>query len=454
MHPFKTIPKLPAALIANLDTLGYETMTEIQAETIPVALSGRDLIAQAKTGSGKTAAFGIPLILKIDTEIRDPQALIITPTRELADQVGRELRRLARYRENLKITTLTGGVPMRGQISSLQKGAHIVVGTPGRLQDHLSRDTLPLYGVRTLVLDEADRMLEMGFYEAISKITSNLPRQHQSLLFSATFPEEILQLSRHILKAPERIAVAAAHAPEVIEQTAYEVASASKPEALLRILRAEKPDSVLLFCNRKTETETVAEALHAQGFAADVLHGDMDQRGRDEALLMFANGTTRVLVATDVASRGLDIPRIGLVVNYDLPYDPEIYTHRIGRTGRAGARGRAITLLTPAEVSKRAEIAPQAEQQPLVALRPDRGFVMQSAWATLCIDGGKKDKLRAGDILGTLCKEIGLSMEQVGKITIQERHAYVAIARTVAQQAYRGLQQGRIKKRKFRVWWL
>jgi len=454
MQPFKTISKLPDTLLSNLDTLGYQTMTAIQAQTIPVVLEGRDIIAQAKTGSGKTAAFGIPLIMEIDTANKDPQALIMTPTRELADQVSKELRRLARYRENVKIITLTGGVPMRGQISSLQMGAHIVVGTPGRLQDHLSRETLPLYDIRTLVLDEADRMLDMGFYEEISKIVSNLPRQRQSLLFSATFPEKIEQLSKHILKAPERITIASAHTTEVIGQVAYEVAPASKPEALLRVLRTERPDSALLFCNRKDETETVADALHAQGFASDVLHGDLDQRGRDEALLMFANGTTRVLVATDVASRGLDIPQIDLVINYDLPHDPEIYTHRIGRTGRAGATGKAVTLVTPRELPKLEEIAPEAQLQRLASLEPQRDFVMESRMVTLCIDGGKKAKLRAGDILGTLCKEIGLSPEQIGKITIQERQSYVAIAREAAPKAHKGLQNGKIKKRKFRVWWL
>ncbi len=454
MQPFNTIPKLPKPLISNLDTLGYQTMTAIQEQTIPVALEGKDIIAQAKTGSGKTAAFGIPLIIGIDTANKDPQALIMTPTRELADQVSKELRRLARYRENVKIITLTGGVPMRGQISSLEKGAHIVVGTPGRLQDHLSRETLPLYDIKTLILDEADRMLDMGFYEEISKIVSNLPRQRQSLLFSATFPEKIEQLSHNILKHPQRITIASAHTMEVIEQVAYEVEPASKPEALLRILRAEKPASALVFCNMKVETEVVADALHDQGFASDVLHGDLDQRGRDEALLMFNNGTTRVLVATDVASRGLDIPQIELVINYDLPHDPEIYTHRIGRTGRAGATGKAISLTTPRQASKREEITPEARQQALSSLEPDRHFTMESQLVTLCIDGGKKAKLRAGDILGTLCKEIGLSPEQIGKITIQERQSYVAIDRAAAPKAHKGLQNGKIKKRKFRVWWL
>ena len=454
MQPFNTISILPQPLINNLDTLGYDMMTAIQEQTIPVVMEGKDIIAQAKTGSGKTAAFGIPLILGIDTANKDPQALIMTPTRELADQVSKELRRLARYRENLKIITLTGGIPMRGQISSLEKGAHIVVGTPGRLQDHLSRETLPLYDIKTLILDEADRMLDMGFYEAISKIASNLPRQRQSLLFSATFPDKIEQLSKNILKNPQRITVASTHTAEIIEQCVYEVAPSDKPQALLRILKALQPDSALLFCNKKVETETVADLLHDAGFSADALHGDLDQRGRDEALLMFANGTTRVLVATDVASRGLDISQIALVINYDLPHDREIYTHRIGRTGRAGATGKAVSLMTPREATKREDIVPDVSVEALSVLRPEKHFVMESQKVTLCIDGGKKAKLRAGDILGTLCKEIGLSSEQIGKISIGERQSYVAVARAVAQKAYKGLQKGKIKKRHFRVWWL
>ncbi len=454
MHPFTTLSKLPKPLIDNLDTLGYETMTAIQEQTIPVALEGKDLIAQAKTGSGKTAAFGIPLIMKIDTGNRDPQALIMTPTRELADQVSKELRRLARYRENVKIITLTGGVPMRGQISSLHKGAHIIVGTPGRLQDHLSRETIRLYDIKTVILDEADRMLDMGFHDEITKIISNLPKQRQTLLFSATFPDKIETLSRDILKNPERITIEDSHKKEIIEQIAYEVEPASKPKALLQLLKSYQPISTLIFCNMKVEVDDVADALYDQGFAADVLHGDLDQRARDEALLMFSNGTTRVLVATDVASRGLDIPQIELVINYDLPHDPEIYTHRIGRTGRAGATGKAVSLYTPRQQSKLEEVAPEAITRPLDSLRVQKDFVMPSDKVTLCIDGGKKAKLRAGDILGTLCKEIGLSADQIGKITIGERQSYVAIQRDIAKKAFDGLKKGKIKKRSFRIWWL
>jgi len=454
MQAFKTITNLPAAFLSNLDTLGYHTMTEIQADTIPVVVKGKDVIAQAKTGSGKTAAFGIPLILKIDTDSRDPQALIMTPTRELADQVAKELRRLARYRDNLKIITLTGGVPMRGQISSLEQGAHIVVGTPGRLQDHLSRGTLPLFDIKTLVLDEADRMLDMGFYDAISKIVSNFPKQRQTLLFSATFPEKIEQLAKDVLRAPERITVISTHHKEVITQVAYKIAFDEKDKALIQILQAYRPESVLIFSNTKQETERIADMLSEHSFLSEALHGDLNQKERNETLLMFANRSIPILVATDVASRGLDVKEIALVINYDIPHDPEIYTHRIGRTGRAGARGTAVSLYTPNQAAKLAEIAPEASIEPLSRLSVDKRFAMDSQWVTLCIDGGKKSKLRAGDILGTLCKEIGLANAQIGKIDIFETQSYVAIEREVAKNAYNGLKNGKIKKRKFRVWWL
>jgi len=452
MPTFSTISKLPKELIANLDSLGYTQMTEIQEQTIPLGLAGKDLLAQAKTGSGKTAAFGIPMILGIDSAGHAPQALIMTPTRELADQVAKELRRIARYKENLKIVILCGGTPMRPQIASLEKGADIVVGTPGRLQDHLSRETLALYDIKTLVLDEADRMLDMGFYDAITKIVSNFPRNRQTLLFSATFPENIEKLAKTILKNPTTVKVESAHTSSIIKQVAYKVEQADKKKELIRILKAYKPRLALIFCNMKVETEAVADFLYDEEFLAQSLHGDLDQKERNETLLMFANGSTPILVATDVASRGIDVKDIDLVINYDLPHDPEAYIHRIGRTGRAGSSGMALTLYTSRQSEKIHEIAPEVNLETLETLRADKNFSINSDMITLCIDGGKKSKLRAGDILGTLCKEVGIDAKSIGKIDIFERKSYVAVSKSVANKAFSGLQNGKIKKRNFRVW--
>lgn len=451
MKPFSALEKLPKEMIENLETLAYHEMTEIQSKSIPLLLRGKDIIAQAKTGSGKTAAFGIPLVLGIDTDSKDPQVLIMTPTRELAEQVTKELRRIARYRDNLKIITLAGGVPMRGQIASLEKGAHIVVGTPGRLQDHLSRETLPLYDIKTLVLDEGDRMLDMGFFDAIAKIASNLPRKRQNMLFSATFPEKIETLSSKILNNPERISVDTTHDTQTITQFAYE-AKGDKAALLQQVLASYKPKSALIFCNTKDETEDIADLLHKQGYDVQSLNGNLDQRARNEALLMFANGSVPVLVATDVASRGIDVKEIDLVVNYDIPHNPDIYTHRIGRTGRAGSSGVAVSIFRPEQRGKLAEFSAEISVKNASTLKPDSAFAMRGKNQTLCIDGGKKDKLRAGDILGTLCKELGLDNSQVGKIDIFERQSYVAVGLSVAQKAYSGLKKARIKKRKFRIW--
>jgi len=452
MQPFETLSGLPEALLENLKQLGYHTMTPIQAEVIPVALKGEDLIAQAETGSGKTAAFGIPLIMRIDTASRLPQALVIVPTRELAEQVSEVLRRLARYRHNLKIVTLAGGVPLRGQISSLAQGAHIIVGTPGRLEDHLYRESLQLEHIERVVLDEADRMLALGFYDAVDRIGTRLPRQRQGMLFSATFPDPIRRLSAQMLHQPREITLPAVWSEEKIRQYAYRVRVDTKLEALLAVFHRHTPESVLLFCNTRIETEILTEALQIYGIAADTLHGHLDQRAREEALLMFANTTTRVLVATDVASRGLDIPRIDLVVNYDLPYDRESYIHRIGRTGRAGESGCAVSLVCEDEEAAWKMIAADVAIDSIALPQQETAHTLKGRMVTLCIDGGKKAKLRAGDILGTLCKEIGLRSDQVGKIVIQQHRSYVAVTPDVADTAAAKLRNSRIKKRKFRVW--
>lgn len=427
-------------------------MTKVQEQAIPVLLQGKDLIAQAKTGSGKTAAFGIPVIMGIDIYSKDPQVLIMTPTRELAEQVSKELRKLARYKDNIKIVTLAGGTPMRPQINSLEQGAHIIVGTPGRLQDHLSRETIPLYDISTLVLDEGDRMLDMGFFDAISKIISNLPPKRQTMLFSATFPDKIEQLSREILKTPERIIIEDSHSKQTIRQVAYRAETHEKQKILLQIISTYKPRSVLIFCNTKIVVDELANWLYSNNYDAQALHGDLNQRERNEALLMFANGTMPVLVATDVASRGLDVKDIDLIVNYDLPHDPEAYIHRIGRTGRAGTKGVAASIYLPNQKFELEEVAPEVSLEQISYSNTKRGFTVSGKMKTLCIDGGKKDKLRAGDMLGTLCKEIGIDGRVIGKIEIFDRKSYVAVDSSVSAKALDGIQRSRIKNKKFRVW--
>ncbi len=452
MHTFATIIKSNTELLENLTSLHYEIPTQIQKLAIPEAMNGEDILAQAKTGSGKTAAFGIPVIEKLSLQTREPQVLIITPTRELATQVSSELRKLARYKPNIKILSLTGGVPMRGQIESLEQGAHIVVGTPGRLQDHLSRSTLPLFEIHTLVLDEADRMLDMGFYDAIKKIASNIRTKKQTLMFSATYPPKISELASSLLKNPKKIKVEEVDNQLKINQVAYEVGQGSKQKELLHILKSKQPKSCLIFANLKSETEYLSDFLCDNKFLAQELNSNLDQRQRDETLLMFANGTIPILVATDVASRGIDIKDIELVINYDLPNDRELYTHRIGRTGRAGTKGEAISLYTSSQKEKISQIAPEIDYDKIANLRADSSFVLTSNLNTVCINGGKKSKLRAGDILGTLCKDIGIDGKHIGKINIHDRCSYVAIYADMTNKVLQGIQNTKIKNKKFKAW--
>jgi len=448
-QPFETLG-LPAALTDNLHELGFDAMTEIQAKSLPAALNGRDLIAQAKTGSGKTAAFGIPLIMKIDISNSDPQGLVLCPTRELADQVAKELRRLARWKKNLKILTLSGGMPMRPQMQSLEHGAHIVVGTPGRILDHLSKQSLKLGKIHTVILDEADRMLDMGFFEDIEKILSRVPQSRQTLLFSATFPPEIKSLSQKFMKDPLQIKVTSEHSAEVIEEAFYAVDREVQKEALVKVLQFYQPESVIVFANTKAEVMELTDFLREAGFSALDLHGDLEQFERTETLLQFANRSIRILVATDVAARGLDIERVEMVINYGLPRKKEDYIHRTGRTGRAGKSGKAVTLLTTGEKRKLAEFTQQSIEQ-LHEEAIDETLRLTAKMKTIAIRGGKRNKLRAGDILGTLCKEIGLSKDAVGKIDIFDYDAYVAVEKGLFRKALEGLQRGKIKNRKFKV---
>ena len=450
MATFDTIKDVPTALLDTIKMLGFTTMSEIQEKSINPILAGSDLLAQSKTGSGKTLAFGLPCIMRTDTNNYKPQTIIITPTRELAEQIAIELRKIAAYKPNLKILTLYGGVPLRAQAESIAKGAHILIGTPGRIQDHLAKETLVLESIKTLVLDEADRMLDMGFYDEIVKIGSNMPRTKQTLLFSATFPPNIEKLAKALLKQPLTIKVDTLIDSTKIDEIVYE--TSDKFKTLSTIIQSYKPESLLIFCNTKVEVMALTDKLLKLGHAAIDIHGDLDQRDRNESVIAFSNGSKRILVATDVASRGLDIKDIALVINYDLPFEKEVYTHRIGRTGRADANGMAISLFTPKDSEKCAYVMAEAKKGDVTLLRVDSKFKMQSNFDTLCLNGGKKTKLRAGDILGTFCKEIGIDNAHIGKINITDTKSYIALHYTVVDKVLKALKNVKIKKKKYMAW--
>ncbi|MWV10490.1 ATP-dependent RNA helicase DbpA [Pseudomonas sp. R-28-1W-6] len=451
---FASLP-LSAATLANLDALGYAEMTPIQAQSLPVILKGQDLIAQAKTGSGKTAAFGIGLLAPLNPRFFGCQALVLCPTRELADQVAKELRRLARAADNIKILTLCGGVPFGPQIGSLEHGAHVIVGTPGRIQEHLKKGTLKLDGLNTLVLDEADRMLDMGFYDSIAEIINQTPAKRQTLLFSATYPAGIKQLSASFMRDPQQVKVEALHDDAQIEQRFYEIAPEQRMDAVLRLLGSYRPESCVAFCFTKQQCQELVEHLTANGISAAALNGDLEQRDRDQVLAMFANRSLSVLVATDVAARGLDIDALDMVINVELARDAEIHIHRVGRTGRAGAKGLAMSLVAPAE-GHRAQAIETLQKSPLNwhplgSLKAKSGEPLQPPMVTLCIGAGRKEKLRPGDILGALTGEAGLPGAKIGKIALFDYQAFVAVERDVAKQALKRLNEGKIKGRSLRV---
>ena len=454
MSAFSSLP-LSAALHKSLGTLDYSEMTPVQSESLPAILAGRDMIVQAPTGSGKTVAFGVGLLHRLDPRLLRVQALVLCPTRELSDQVAKVIRRLAVGMPNIKVSILTGGVPLAPQLASLRKDPHVVVGTPGRIEELLGKHVLSLAKVRALVLDEADRMLDMGFEESIREIVGHTPPTRQSLLFSATYPEAIRTMARGTLRDPLEVTVAAAIEQAPIEQRFYEVDAKAKPAALATLLHEIRPESTAVFCNTRRDTSVVVDALAGFGIDALALHGDIDQRDRDEVLVRFANRSCNVLVASDVAARGLDIKDLAVVVNYELPSDPDTYLHRIGRTGRAGSSGMALSLCSPAEMPRALKIESLhglAMQWRRVAAIDTKSLgPLPAPMSTLRIDGGRGDKLRPGDILGALTGDAGLPGEAIGKIDVFATRAYVAIARALADKALRRLRAGKIKGRSFRV---
>ena len=447
---------LSPALLQGIDALGYTQPTAIQAQSLPAILDGRDLIGQAPSGSGKTAAFGLGVLHRLDPAKIQTQALVLCPTRELADQVGKQLRKLAVGIPNLKVSVLCGGMPLAPQLASLAThDPQVVVGTPGRVQELLRKKALHLRGVRTLVLDEADRMLDMGFEEQIREVVGKTPKERQTLLFSATFPDSIRTLAEAMLREPVRATVEGGEQPASIEQLFFEVEPTRKTPLLAALLLEFRPESCVVFCNMRRDTEEVVTSLEHYGFTALALHGDMEQRDRDEVLVRFANRSCNVLVASDVAARGIDVEDIGAVVNYELPTDADAYLHRIGRTGRAGRNGLALSLCAPKEMP-RARLVEERQGEPLqwdkvIPLTGKPRSVPQATMATLRIDAGRTDKLRPGDIVGALTGDAGLHKDAIGKIDVYATRSYVAIARGQADKALSRLRAGKIKGRRFRV---
>ncbi|UXR63931.1 ATP-dependent RNA helicase DbpA [Bdellovibrio bacteriovorus] len=453
---FSSLP-LSSELLTVLQELGFAEMTPIQQQSMPLLLAGKDIIGQAKTGSGKTAAFALPILNKIKIEEAYLQALILCPTRELAAQVVGEIRKLGRRMPGLQVLSLTGGQSGREQVQSLENGVQIAVGTPGRVADFVTRSRVDLSGVKTVVLDEADKMLDMGFADEIKTVMRDLPGSRQTVFFSATFPESIEHLSRKYQRHVTQVTIEEENDTNAIEQIVYDSEDDDKTNTLMRVLQQHPSDSTIVFCNTKLAVDSIAELLTSQGVPAGALHGDMEQRERDRVMALFRNKSHRILVATDVAARGLDIDHLELVVNFDLPLSPEIYVHRIGRTGRAGKSGIAVTLAHPRDTLKLtafSDLTGVKLQRPSLGFKNQYGLnknLREAPMKTISISGGRKDKLRPGDILGALTGDAGLSGADVGKIEIQDRISYVAVANKVADTALQKLRDGRIKGQKFQV---
>jgi ATP-independent RNA helicase DbpA len=450
---FKSIG-LSKAMLDNLKSLGYLEMTPIQEKGLPFILSNRDFIGQANTGSGKTAAFALGILTKLDLTNRMPQALVIVPTRELAEQVANEIRRLARFTSNIKVLAISGGSAERHKVKSLKQGAHIIVGTPGRITKLLETGILITSSLKVLVLDEADRLLEMGSIKEINHIASFIPLDRQTMLFSATFPHGIKTLSASLQEDAAQVTIDSQHQTGTTKQFFFKVED-EKNDALLRLLGAYVPESCIIFCNSRETCNKVAGLLRTKKIDSLQIHSDLEQQDRTLILIKFDNKSCRILVATDLASRGLDVKDVSVVINYDLPSDHELYVHRIGRTGRAGQEGLALSLYTHDQRGMLRVIADYLKTDCVIMdlnkLEKFKPFVLRSFMSTVYISGGRKDNIRPGDILGALTKEAGLKAQEVGKIHILEVNSYVAITHDKVDRVIECLNAAKIKGKKFRV---
>ncbi|GJM22643.1 MAG: ATP-dependent RNA helicase [Planctomycetota bacterium] len=455
---------LAPELLAVLGELGFTQPTPVQAQSVPALLAGKDLIGQSKTGSGKTAAFALPILQRLDLDQRDIQALVLCPTRELCAQVTREFRTLGCKLSGLAVLELAGGQPIAPQITALERGVHVAVGTPGRVLDHLGRDTLVPRAVKTVVLDEADRMLDMGFGPDVQRILRALPDPRQTVLFSATMPRSVRALSREHQRAAVQVTIEEAPeaaAPEI--RQARVVASAEDSlHALLWVLHSFPHEQALIFCNFKATVRDLAAQLSQAGFSVGRLDGDLDQFYRDQMLARFRNQSVRLLIATDVAGRGIDVPELELVINYELPQQPDVYVHRIGRTGRAGQAGVAVSLMTPRQDGRLRAIEAltgtpleklprDADNDPGLARLLEQ-LPRDARFATVQVSAGRKHKVRPGDLLGALTGEAGgLAGADIGKIEMHDRLSYVAVVRGEARHAVHALNVGRIKGKRYKA---
>ena len=435
---------LSEEILKALDSLGYETPTEVQTKVIPVALENKDLLVKSQTGSGKTAAYGIPLCELVDWNENKPQALILTPTRELAVQVNEDITNIGRFKR-IKATPLYGQHPFYMQKAELKQKTHIAVGTPGRVLDHIERGTLSIDRIAYLVIDEADEMLNMGFIEQVQAIIGALPRARVTMLFSATFPKGVAELSRKYMDHPVEIEIQASGlTTATIEHSLIQVAEADKLAVLQKVLITENPDSCIIFCRTQEHVDQLFRKLADLSYPCDRIHGGLEQEERFEVMNAFRRGQFRYLIATDVAARGIDISNITHVINYDIPLEKESYVHRTGRTGRAGKNGTAITLVTSKDSRRLAEIedyigfaiprvqAPSEEEvdrrredfeQKLnvrTVLKKDKREELNKQITKLNFNGGKKKKLRAVDFVGTIAKIDGVAADDIGIITIYD----------------------------------
>jgi ATP-dependent RNA helicase DbpA len=456
MPKFETLDLAPE-LLRGTTRLGYTEMTEIQARALPTALAGRDLVGHARTGSGKTAVFGLALLHRLDLSIRTPQALVLCPTRELAEQLVGALRALAVGLAGVRIITVTGGSPSRDQAAAIAAGVHVIVGTPGRVLQQLELERINPENLRVLVFDEADRMLDMGFEEQVDAILKLLPTERQTLLFSATWPAVMDGLSARVQRDPVTIGAAELVDPELLRRRAILCRREDRDLAFYDLLANREPTPTLVFCETREQCRNVTDGLRSRGAAALALHGELEQRARDEVLVRFRNGSARILVATNVAARGLDVDGVGLVVCYEVSPDPDVHIHRVGRTARAEAEGEAVVLVALGGKEERrladidAHLGTPIPRTTFDGEAADSLDAWTAAWRTLVVFGGRRDKLRAGDLLGALTRGVGLDGEDVGKIVLTDRRTWIAVRADLARKAMDALNAARIKKKRFRV---